>query len=289
MSGKHPPVSSARGLRLVSDDGRTVAEPPAAPAEQSDGPPASGSPAHAPTRPPAHPSIPADSGTVNSASETANGSGDIASDTPAAAAAIGADEGLLDELRAFDHHELYAAVEAVLMVATEPVPVEVLAMVTGAPTAAVGAICNELAREYARAERGFALMQVAGGYQLQTAAAVAEYVERFVGSRRSARLSAAAMETLAVVAYKQPISRAQISAIRGVNADGVVRTLADQGYIAEVARDPGPGNAALLGTTATFLERLSLDSLDDLPSLAELRVDPEAVEAMDRLAVPHHG
>ena len=91
------------------------------------------------------------------------------------------------------------------------------------------------------------------------------------------------METLAVVAYKQPISRAQISAIRGVNADGVVRTLADQGYIVEVARDQGPGNAALLGTTSAFLERLSLDSLDELPSLAELRVDPDAMEAMDRL------
>lgn len=263
----------ARGLRLVSDEGRTVAEPRDAPQD---------TPAAPPTRPPAHPSIPADGGTVNGASETANGLADFAAEA-------GADDQGLGASRSVDDHELYAAVEAVLMVATEPVPVDVLAIVTGAPTATVATICNELAREYARADRGFALMQVAGGYQLQTAAAVAEYVERFVGSRRSARLSAAAMETLAVVAYKQPISRAQISAIRGVNADGVVRTLADQGYIAEVARDPGPGNAALLGTTATFLERLSLDSLDDLPSLAELRVDPEAVEAMDRLAVPQHG
>jgi len=195
----------------------------------------------------------------------------------------------LGEQRAFDDDVLYAAIEAVLMVATEPVPAEVLAAVIGAPATSVQAVCNELAREYAQAERGFTLMQVAGGYQLQTAAAVAEYVERFVGSRRSARLSAAAMETLAVVAYKQPVSRAQISAIRGVNADGVVRTLADQGYIAEVARDPGPGNAALLGTTPTFLERLSLDSLDDLPSLAELSVDADAVEAMDRLAAGRSG
>ncbi len=269
MSGRHPPVSAARGLRLVSDEGRTVAAPHDAPND---------SPAVAPTRPPAHPSIPVDGSTVDGAPETANG---VAADADAH------DQGLGGS-RSVDDHELYAAVEAVLMVATEPVPVDVLAAVTGAPTATVGMICNELAREYARADRGFALMQVAGGYQLQTAAAAAEYVERFVGSRRSARLSAAAMETLAVVAYKQPISRAQISAIRGVNVDGVVRTLADQGYIAEVARDPGPGNAALLGTTATFLERLSLDSLDDLPSLAELRVEPEAVEAMDRLAVPQH-
>jgi segregation and condensation protein B len=284
-------------LRLVSDEGRTVADlleapddRPAAPDGLHDAP---NDPPAAPTaRPPAHPSIPADGGALNGPSAARNGLGDGAGSTATAnglAAESETPDRGLGGSPSVDDHELYAAVEAVLMVATEPVPVDVLAAVTGAPMATVGAICNELAREYARAERGFALMQVAGGYQLQTAAAVAEYVERFVGSRRSARLSAAAMETLAVVAYKQPISRAQISAIRGVNADGVVRTLTDQGYIAEVARDPGPGNAALLGTTPTFLERLSLDSLDDLPSLAELRVEPDAVEAMDRLAANKHG
>lgn len=222
----------------------------------------------------------------NGASKTGNGLPEIDTDIDPE---IGVGDMALDALRALDDNELYAAVEAVLMVATEPVPAEVLAQVTGAPTTSIQSICNELAREYARAERGFTLMQVAGGIQLQTAAAVAEYVERFVGSRRSARLSAAAMETLAVVAYKQPISRAQISAIRGVNADGVVRTLADQGYLAEVARDPGPGNAALLGTTAVFLEQLGLDSIDDLPSLADLSVDADAVEAMDRLAADRAG
>lgn len=274
MSGQHPPASSAGGLRLVSDEGRTIADPAAVPADPQPGTPAG---------PPAHPSVPSgDNHAVNGSSASQNGHAEDAAD-------IETGDMRLGEPRAFDDNVLYAAIEAVLMVATEPVPPEVLAAVIGAPMTSIQAICNELAREYARAERGFALMQVAGGYQLQTAAAVAEYVERFVGSRRSARLSAAAMETLAVVAYKQPISRAQISAIRGVNADGVVRTLADQGYIAEVARDPGPGNAALLGTTPTFLERLSLDSLDDLPSLAELRVDPDAVEAMDRLAASEHG
>ena len=263
MNGTLPPSGAARSLRLVSDEGRTVVEPRDAPAEPTAAPPA-----HSSAQPPAHPSIPANEGTRNGASEAYNGVADPQ----------------LDGSRSVDDSELYAAIEAVLMVATEPVPAELLAGVTGAPAASVQAICNELAQEYANAERGFTLMQVAGGYQLQTAAAVAEFVERFVGSRRSARLSAAAMETLAVVAYKQPISRAQISAIRGVNADGVVRTLTDQGYIVEVARDQGPGNAALLGTTSAFLERLSLDSLDELPSLAELRVDPDAVEAMDRLA-----
>lgn len=193
------------------------------------------------------------------------------------------------DLRALDDSELYSAVEAVLLVATEPVPADVLASVTAAPLAAVATVCDELAREYAHDERGFTLARVAGGYQLQTAADTAEFVERFIGGRRSARLSAAAMETLAVVAYKQPISRAHISAIRGVNADGVVRTLADQGYIDEVGRDPGPGNAALLGTTALFLERLGLDSLNDLPSLAELSPEADAADALDRLALERHG
>jgi len=279
VSEQHPPVESARGLRLVSDEGRTVADPPAPSAEHSPGSPASGTPAH----PPSHPSMPSGHNqSVNGSSMSQHG---------LAEGATGIETGDMrpGEQRTLDDDVLYAAIEAVLMVATEPVPAEVLAAVIGAPATSVQAVCNELAREYAQAERGFTLMQVAGGYQLQTAAEVAEYVERFVGSRRSARLSAAAMETLAVVAYKQPVSRAQISAIRGVNADGVVRTLADQGYIAEVARDPGPGNAALLGTTPIFLERLSLRSLDDLPSLAELRVDGDAMEAMDRLAADKHG
>lgn len=266
MSVAEPPSNSARGLRLVSDEGRTVAQPPMSPPQ-----------------PPAHPSMPSRNGHANDVTGDkdnglAEGSGQIVAGDPA-----------MDELRAIDDNELYAAVEAVLMVATEPVPAEVLASVTLAPTESVHAICDDLAREYASAERGFTLVRIAGGYQLQSCAAAAEYVERFVGSRRSARLSAAAMETLAVVAYKQPVSRAQINAIRGVNADGVVRTLCDQGYVAEVARDPGPGHASLLGTTPMFLERLGLDSLDDLPSLAELSPDPDAVEALDRLAAGRGG
>ncbi len=260
-----------RGLRLVSDEGRTVAEPseqavPEPPSAQSD------------SGPPPHPSMPAANGHSSSGTTgTPNGLAEIAADMLNG-------ERKLDESRAAGDHELYAAIEAVLVVATEPVPVDVLASVTAAPIASVGVICGELAGEYAAAGRGFTIVRVAGGYQMQSAASCSEYVERFVGGRRSGRLSAAAMETLAVVAYKQPISRAQISAIRGVNADGVVRTLSDQGYISEIGRDPGPGNASLLGTTDLFLERLGLDDLDDLPSLAELDVDPDAVEAMDRLA-----
>lgn len=276
MSAGGPHPVQGRGLRLVSDEGRTVAEPPERTVPE---PP----PSQSDSGPPPHPSMPARNGhSSNGTTGTPNGLAEIAADMLNG-------ERRVDESRAVHDQELYAAIEAVLIVATEPVSADVLASVTAAPVASVGVICDELAGEYAAAGRGFTIARVAGGYQMQSAASCSEYVERFVGGRRSGRLSAAAMETLAVVAYKQPISRAQISAIRGVNADGVVRTLSDQGYIAEIGRDPGPGNASLLGTTDLFLERLGFDDLDDLPSLAELDVDPDAVEAMDRLAATRSG
>lgn len=271
MSAGGPQSVPGRGLRLVSDEGRTVAEPPERTVPE---PP----PSQPDSGPPPHPSMPASNGHASGGTTgTPNGLAEIAAD-------LLNGERQLNGSRAVDDQELYAAIEAVLIVAAEPVPADVLASVTAAPIASVAVICDELAAEYAAAGRGFTVVRIAGGYQMQSAASCSEYVERFVGGRRSGRLSAAAMETLAVVAYKQPISRAQISAIRGVNADGVVRTLADQGYIAEIGRDPGPGNASLLGTTDLFLERLGFDDLDDLPSLAELDVEPDAVEAMDRLA-----
>ena len=111
------------------------------------------------------------------------------------------------------------------------------------------ALCDYLADSYAQAERGFTISRIAGGYRYQTADAQAPYVERFVLEGQSTRLSSAALETLAIVAYKQPVSRAQIASIRGVNVDGVTRTLQQRGYIKEVARDPGPGNGAMYGTT----------------------------------------
>src|SRR5690606_37939317 len=120
----------------------------------------------------------------------------------------------------------------------------------------VEAMAAELAASYEDDGAGFVLSRVAGGYRFQTAPEAAPYVERFVLEGQSARLSAAAMETLAIVAYKQPLSRAQVAAIRGVNVDGVVRTRQQRGYIEEVARDPGPGQAVLYGTTRAFLEKL---------------------------------
>lgn len=174
------------------------------------------------------------------------------------------------------------ALEAILMVAEEPLPPELLATLVGTSADDVVDHCDALAAEYEADGRGFVLARVAGGYRYQTATEQAPYVERFVLDGQSARLSAAALETLAVVAYKQPVSRNQIAAIRGVNVDGVMRTLQQRGYVDEVARDPGPGQAVLYGTTPTFLERLGLDSVEELPPLGEFFPNSEVVEALER-------
>lgn len=178
--------------------------------------------------------------------------------------------------------ELRRAIEAVVLAATEPVEPNLLAQLTERPVAEIEAACAALAAEYEREGRGFVLGRVAGGYRFQTHPDLAPYVERFVLEGQHSRLSPAALETLAIVAYKQPISRAQVSAIRGVNVDAVVRTLAQRGYIAEVGTDPGPGNAILYGTTSMFLERLGMDSLRDLPPLADFVPDAEVVDALER-------
>jgi len=179
-----------------------------------------------------------------------------------------------------------AAIEAVLTVATEPVPPGLLAELLEIPVERVEALCADLAADYEREGRGFRLARVAGGYRLQSHEAYAAHVERFVLDGTSTKLSAAALETLAVVAYKQPVSRAQVSAIRGVNADGVLRLLAARGYVSEVGRDPGPGQAVLFGTTAGFLERLGIDSLADLPPLAEFVPQADTVEMLEQALRP---
>jgi segregation and condensation protein B len=174
------------------------------------------------------------------------------------------------------------ALEAILLVAEEPLPPELLAQLVGASVNEVVETLDELAHQYEVEGRGFVLARVAGGYRYQTASEQAPYVERFVLDGQSSRLSAAALETLAVVAYKQPVSRNQIASIRGVNVDGVMRTLQQRGYVDEVARDPGPGQAVLYGTTPTFLERLGLDSVNDLPPLGEFFPGTDVVEALER-------
>jgi segregation and condensation protein B len=174
------------------------------------------------------------------------------------------------------------ALEAVLMVAEEPLPPDLLAQLLETSTAAVEALCAELGAIYEAEDRGFVIARVAGGYRFQSHPDLAPYVERFVLEGQSAKLSSAALETLAIVAYKQPVSRAQVGAIRGVNVDAVMRTLQQRGYIAEVGRDPGPGQAVLYGTTTLFLEKLGLDSLDDLPNLGNYVPGGDVVEALER-------
>ncbi|MDG2025852.1 MAG: SMC-Scp complex subunit ScpB [Acidimicrobiales bacterium] len=173
------------------------------------------------------------------------------------------------------------AVEAILMVAEDPLPPELLAQLVGTSAEEIDEVCESLAHQYVVEGRGFILARVAGGFRYQTATEQAPYVERFVLEGQSSRLSAAALETLAVVAYKQPVSRNQIAAIRGVNVDSVMRTLQQRGYVDEVARDPGPGQAVLYGTTPTFLERLGLDSISELPPLGEFFPGSDVVEALE--------
>jgi segregation and condensation protein B len=177
--------------------------------------------------------------------------------------------------------EYLRAIEAVVLVAHDPVPPDVLAQLLERPTVQIEAWCDQLAAEYRRDARGFELVRVAGGYRFQTHAGLVAYVERFLLHDQRARLSSAALETLAIVAYKQPISRAQIASIRGVDPDGVLRTLQSRGFIDAVGRDAGPGQAVLFGTTTEFLERLGLDSIADLPPLAEFIPGADVVEALE--------
>ncbi len=174
------------------------------------------------------------------------------------------------------------------MVADVPVEPRLLAELLEVSPARVEECCAELEAAYRADDRGFELVRVAGGYRFQSHADLAPYVERYILEGQTARLSAAALETLAIVAYKQPVSRAQVAAIRGVNVDGVMRTLQSRGFIAEVGRDPGPGQAVLYGTTSLLLERLGLDSLDGLPSLAQFVPGPEIMESLEHsLRVEH--
>ncbi len=173
------------------------------------------------------------------------------------------------------------AIESIVLVAHDPVAPELLAQLLEQPTLLIEQWCDELAAAYARRRNGFELVRVAGGFRFQTAPDLMPYVERFLLHDQRARLSGAALETLAIVAYKQPISRGQVASIRGVDPDGVLRTLQARDYIAEVGRDTGPGQAILYGTTSSFLEKLGLDSLDDLPAIADHIPGPEVVETLE--------
>jgi len=168
--------------------------------------------------------------------------------------------------------ELRPALEAVLMIADEPLEHLVLAQAVGHPPAEVEQALRDLAAEYTEQGRGFELRELAGGWRFYSREEYADVVAAFVLEGQQAKLSQAALETLAVVAYRQPISRSRISAIRGVNVDGVVRTLVTRGLITELGHD-GESGAILYGTTNYFLERMGLGGLDELPELAPLLPD----------------
>jgi segregation and condensation protein B len=162
------------------------------------------------------------------------------------------------------------ALEALLFVSDEPLTSSVLAQALEVDRRTAEAMCEQLARQLEGRDAGLVLRNVAGGWRLYTHPDTASIVERFVLSSRQARLTKAALETLAIVAYKQPVTRHQVSAVRGVNSDGVLRALVDRGLVEEAGREETPGRPLLYATTPAFLERLGLPSLAALPSLAPL-------------------
>lgn len=176
------------------------------------------------------------------------------------------EEGLLPD--ALGAPTLEAACEAVLLLADQPLDVTSLATIVRRPVEQVEAVVRGLSEQYTQDARGFDLREVAGGWRFYTRSDCAEVVSRYVVDGQQARLTQAALETLAIIAYRQPISRGRISAVRGVNVDGVVRTLLTRGLIEEAGVEPGT-QATLLGTTAYFLERLGISDLGELPPLAE--------------------
>ena len=166
--------------------------------------------------------------------------------------------------------ETRKALEAILLVVDEPVDPNTLAQVLEVATDEVVAVLRTLRAEYVDQGRGFVLREVAGGWRLYTDPGAAPYVERFVLHGRSGRLSQAALETLAIIAYKQPVTRARVSEIRGVDADGAVRSLVNRGLVEEVGRETTPGQPLLYGTTSAFLERLGLTDVSQLPPLPDM-------------------
>ena len=183
-----------------------------------------------------------------------------------------------DGAQADDAPGLRASLEAILLVADEPVPEVLLAQVLERPRHEVAASLRALSAEYTSDGRGFDLREIAGGWRFYTREDCAPLVERFVRDGQEVRLTQAALETLAVIAYRQPVSRARVSAVRGVNCDGVIRTLVLRGLVEDSGTDPETG-AILYRTTGYFLERLGMASLDELPDLAPFL--PENIEDIE--------
>lgn len=182
----------------------------------------------------------------------------------------------MQDLEHLDHDSLKGALEALLLVSTDAVPATELSKALGvAPSEAAGALA-ELAAEYSDANRGFQLREVAGGWRLFTHPAFHDQVADYVLSWDTRRLSQAALETLAVIAYHQPVTREGVRAIRGVNSDGVIGSLKEKGLVRECGREADRGQAILYGTTRLFLERFGLKSLRELPPLEDFAPDEES-------------
>jgi segregation and condensation protein B len=185
-----------------------------------------------------------------------------------------------------DELSLEQKLEAMLTVALEPISAEELADVVEADAETVTATLRLLRHEFQDQRRGFQVVELASGWVMQSAPEVASWVTKFANRDVSHRLSSAALESLAIIAHRQPVSRAQITALRGVNVDGVVRLLEQRGYIEDVGRAPGPGQPILYGTTELFLDRMGLATLDDLPPIEEFMPPVETANALaDEMAL----
>jgi segregation and condensation protein B len=175
---------------------------------------------------------------------------------------------------------LRGIVEAILLVTDEPVTPTVLAHVIAVPETLIVGVLDHLRQDYDASERGFELRQIGAGWRLYTRPAFAEHVERFVLDGQQARLTQAALETLSVVAYRQPVSRSRVSAVRGVNVDGVMRTLVSRGLVEEAGAEQESG-AVLYRTTPYFLERLGLHDLNELPDLANFLPESTTIDDLE--------
>ena len=179
----------------------------------------------------------------------------------------------MDDLDILEPDSLKGALEALLLVSSDPVSASVLATALNIAPGEVASLLAELKVEYEEKNRGFQLREVAGGWRLFTHPAFHDQVERYVLSWDTQKLSQAALETLAVIAYHQPVTRETVKGIRGVNSDGVISSLVDKGLVRELGRDPQRGQAIIYGTTAAFLEKFGLRSIRDLPDLEQFAPD----------------
>lgn len=174
---------------------------------------------------------------------------------------------------------LRSAVEALLLLQDDGINLTELAQHTGSPETDVAVVLNELQQEYISENRGFEIKEINGRWRFYTSSSCSELIERYVKDGQNARLTQASLETLSVIAYRQPTTRARVAAIRGVNVDGVIRTLIARGLVHESGTETGSG-ALLLHTTDLFLERLGVQSLDDLPSIEQFLPDIASIEAL---------